>query len=108
MSKEGHVKLKRWCEYGEDREDCQDLTDNQVYYDSINKQFKARFYCPVCGDFVGVFCYSTDRMHVLLHELLSDEIYCIDCFERECLDVIDFNLVDDDGYDLIGGVLCTC
>jgi len=106
MSNDGNVKLKRWYEPGADRDDYSDLTEYEVYYDSVKKQFKAKFYCPGCGKLVGVFCYPTDRMHVLLHELFEG-VYCIDCFERENSD-LDYNLVDDDNCEIMEGVVCSC
>ena len=107
MTKEGHVRLKRWCDPGDNQEDCYDLTDYEVYYDSIRKQFKAKFCCPGCGKLVGVFCYPTDRMHALLHELFEG-VYCIDCFEQECADDCDFNLADDDSFEVMEGRVCSC
>jgi len=101
-----HIRLKRWYEPGDDREDYSDLTDYEVYYDSIKKQFKARFYCPGRGKLTGVFCYPTDRMHALLYEL-SVRLDCIDCFER-ANSGLDFNLADDDEYEIFEGVMCSC
>jgi hypothetical protein len=37
MNKDGHVRLKRWCNLSDDLDDCHDLTDYEVYYDSIKK-----------------------------------------------------------------------
>lgn len=105
MTKEGHIRLKRWCDPGDNQKDCYDLTDDEVYYDSIRKQYKAKFYCPGCGKLAGVFCYPTDRMPALLSELFEG-VYCIDCFERE-YEESDYNLVDDD-FEPIEGVICSC
>lgn len=107
MTKKGHVKLKRWYEPDADPDDYADLTEYEVYYDSVIKQYKARFYCPDCSKLVGVFCYPTDRMNALLHELFEG-VYCVDCFERECADDCNFNLADDDSYDVMEGAICTC
>ena len=106
MTKDGHVRLNRWYEPGVDRDDYIDLTDHEVYYDSIKKQFKAKFYCPSCNKLVGVFCYPTNRMHALLYEL-SEGVYCIDCFEQENSD-LDYNLIDDDNCEIMEGVMCSC
>jgi len=105
MSSGGHVRLKRWYEPSALRDDFVDLTDYEVYYDSIGKQFKAKFYCE-CGKFCAVFCYPTDRMHALLHELWEG-VYCIDCFEREYADACDYNITDDD-LEIMEGVVCSC
>ena len=106
-AKDGHVRLKRWYEPGADRDDYYDLTDYEVYFDSIKKQFKAKFCCPDCGKLAGVFCYPTDRMNALLHELFEG-LYWIDCFEQEYADDNDYNLADDDSYEIMEGVVCSC
>lgn len=106
VTKDGHVRLKRWCNPGDTQNDCTDLTDYEVYYDSIKKQFKAKFYCPSCNKLVSVFCYPTNRMHALLYEL-SEGVYCIDCFEQENSD-LDYNLIDDDICEIMEGVMCLC
>ena len=103
MSENGHIRLRRWYEPGDDREDFIDLTDYEVYYDSIKKQFKARFYCPCCDETVGVFCYPTNRMHVLLYELFEG-VYCVDCFEEEHSE----EHLDDDESEVMEGVMCSC
>ena len=100
----GHVRLKRW--YDPSEEGYIDLTDYEVYYDSDKKQFKAKFYCVECGKFCDTFCYRTDKMRSLLHELFEG-IYCIDCFERIHSDMI-LNPVDDDDFEIMDGVVCSC
>ena len=107
MTNEGHIKLKRWYEPGADPDDYADLTDYEVYYDSIRKQFKAKFYCVRCSTLIGVYCYSTDRMYALLHEVLEG-MYCMDCFERHYDDDCDLNLANDDSYEVLEGVMCSC
>ena len=106
MTNEGYIKLKRWYEPGADPDDYADLTDYEVYFDSIKKQFKARLYCPGCGKLVGVFCYPTDLMHALLYEL--SVVCCMDCFEQDCADDLDYNLADGDSYEVMEGVMCSC
>ena len=101
MTKEGHVRLKRWYEPGADREDYYDLSDEEVYYDSIGKQYKIKMNCGDCGELLGWFCYPTNEMQTLLQELFAG-VYCVPCYQNENFDI------DYEDCEPFEGKLCKC
>jgi hypothetical protein len=51
-------------------------TDN-LYYDSITKQYKSKMHCPYCGKLSGCWCYpDLDSVPVFDEEFPN--IYCCD------------------------------
>lgn len=101
MGADGHVRLKRWYNLGDDREDYYDLSEYQVYWDSITKQYKAKFNCASCWKDLGWFCYDTDSGLDIIYELM-DGMLCAKCYQNENFD-IDF---DDCEHTLRR--LCSC
>ena len=100
MTKEGHVRLKRWYDPSED--DYADLTDKEVYFDSIGKQYKIKASCDDCGVFLGWYCYPTDKMRTLLYELFDVGFYCAKCHLNNDFDI------DIEDCEVFEGQLCKC
>lgn len=101
MGADGHVRLKRWYNPGYDREDYYDLSEYHVYWDSINKQYKAKFHCASCWKDIGWYCYDSFYGMIMIDELL-DGMLCVECYQNENFD-IDF---EDCEHTL--GRLCKC
>lgn len=103
MGADGHVRLNRWYNPGDDREDYYDLSEYQVYWDSITKQYKAKFNCANCWKDLGWYCYNVYQTGDMIHELLEG-VDCVECFEN---DNIDFDF-DPDECEEFTGKRCEC
>ena len=86
MCADGHVRIKRWYNLGDDREDYIDLSEYHVYWDSITKQYKAKFHCTGCWKDLGWYCYDSDCGMQMIHELM-DGMLCVECYKNENFDI---------------------
>lgn len=93
--KDGHVKIKRIFEDGF----FYDVESYGILYDSIKKEYKVKFECGVCGDSLGWYCYSVDKMNQITYEI-DQGIVCPLCYDA-----------DPDEYDNdseMCGSCCSC
>ena len=101
MGAKGLIRLMRWYNPGDDREDHYDLSEYQVYFDTVGGQYKAKFHCTSCWKDLGWYCYNSDRGLQMVHELMEGML-CVECYQNENFD-IDF---EDCEHTL--GRLCSC
>ena len=79
--KDGHVKLKRYYEEGADPDDYYDLTEYEIYFDSITGEYKVKLSCAECGKEIGWYCYKPGTFYYLWNDLVVEGVVCNDCYE---------------------------
>ncbi len=75
---DGHIKIT-----GEDN----------LFYDSINNEYRYRMHCPYCGKVSGCWCYGIDIDEVPMFDEDRANVYCCDVHfvvdVEECKEIAD-------------------
>ena len=79
--KEGYVKLKRYYEENAAPEDYYDLTEYDIYFDSIAADYKVKILCAECKSVIGWYCYKPDEFYYLWADIADEGVVCNDCYE---------------------------
>jgi len=103
MGADGLVRLNRWDKPSENRDDYLDLSEFDVFWDSVNKIYKVKYSCASCWKHIGWFCYEIHQTTDMIHEVLEGML-CYPCYEAE----VEAEDIDNDDFEPRAGVRCTC